>query len=144
MSDVYIYHFITPAGPDGESRMSARPATLEAIKHRGTPIMDTQIVVDHSEVDPDGFLTATAANDSPALNDFSAQIASLNARAASRDGEAIANSNGADKYMLGLESRELRKQARNLNIERAELVASEASDRADAAAFAQVGGLASQ
>ena len=60
MSDVYIYHFITPAGPDGESRMSARPATLEAIKSRGTPLMDTQIVVDHSEVDPEGFLTANA------------------------------------------------------------------------------------
>ena len=75
--------------------MSARPATLEAIKSRGTPLMDTQIVVDHSEVDPDGFLTASAANDSPALNDFAAQIASLHARAASRDGEAIANTNGS-------------------------------------------------
>jgi hypothetical protein len=144
MSDVYIYHFITPAGPDGESRMSARPATLEAIKSRGTPIMDTQIVVDHSEVDADGFFTAGAANDSPALNDFAAQIASLHARAASRDGEAIANGNGAEQYMLGLESRELRKQARNLNIERTELVASEARDRADAAAFAEVGGCAAR
>jgi hypothetical protein len=144
MSDVYIYHFITPAGPDGESRMSARRATLEAIKSRGTPIMDTQVVVDHSEVDADGFLTATAANDSPALNDFAAQIASLNARAASRDGEAIANSNGADRYMLTLESRELRKQARNLNIERVELAASEARDRTDLGEFSQVRGLASQ
>jgi hypothetical protein len=144
MSDVYIYHFITPAGPDGESRMSARRATLEAIKSRGTPIMDTQVVVDHSEVDADGFLTATAANDSAALNDFAAQIASLNARAASRDGEAIANSNGADQYMLTLESRELRKQARNLNIERAELAASEARDRTDPGEFSQVRGLASQ
>ena len=142
MSDVYIYHFITPTGPDGESRMSARPATLEAIKSRGTPIMDTQLVVDHSEVDGDGFLMATAANDSPALNDFAAQIASLHARAASRDDEAIINTNGADQYMLGLESRELRKQARNLNIERTELVASEARDRAEEAAFQQVGGFA--
>ena len=144
MSDVYIYHFITPAGPDGESRMSARPATLEAIKSRGTPLMDTQIVVDHSEVDPEGFLTANAANDSPALNDFAAQIASLHARAASRDGEAIANTNGADQYMLSLESRELRKQARNLNIARAELVAGEARDRGDAAEFTQVRGQAAQ
>jgi hypothetical protein len=144
MSDVYIYHFITPAGPDGESRMSARPATLDAIKSRGTPIMESQTVVDHSEVDADGFLMATAANDSPALNDYAAQIASLHARAASRDGEAIANGNGADQYMLSLESRELRKQARILNIERAELAASEARNRPNAAEFTQIRGLATQ
>lgn len=142
MSDVYIYHFITPAGEDGESRMSARPATLEAIKSRGTPLMDTQIVVDHSEVGPDGFLIAGAANDSAALNEFAAQIASLHARAASRDDEAIANTNDAEQYMLSLESRELRKQARHLHIERSELLASEARDRADAAAFADVAGFA--
>jgi hypothetical protein len=144
MSDVYIYHFITPAGPDGESGMSKRPGTLEAIKGRGTPIMDTQLVVDHSEVDPDGFLMATAANDSPGLNDIAAQIASLHARAASRDGEASTNTNGAEQYMLSLESRELRKQARNLNIERTELAASEARDRGDATPFAEMAGFATR
>jgi hypothetical protein len=144
MSDVYIYHFITPSGPDGESRISTRPATLEAIKSRGTPVMDTQIVVDHSEIDADGFLMANAANNSAALNDFAAQIASLQARAASRDGEAIASADGAEQYMLGLESRELRKQARNLNLQRNELAADEARLRADSTEFSQVRGLAVQ
>jgi hypothetical protein len=114
MSDVYIYYFIGPQGPNGRNSLSARPATLEAIKGRGEPVMESQIVVDHTQLDAYGFLAAAAGSDSYAINDIVAQISSLEVRAASRDNEAIGTTDDAEKYMLSLESRELRKQARNL------------------------------
>ena len=90
--------------------LSPRPATLEAIKGRGEPVMASQIVVDHTELDEDGCLIATFDSNLHALSDLARQIASLEVRAASRDKEAIDSSNGVDKYMLSLESRELRKE----------------------------------
>ncbi len=118
MSDVYIYYFI--ASNDEQTAMvSARPATLEAIKTRGTPIMHTQLVVDHSQIDAEGFLLA-AANDSCLFDNVAAEIRSLEARAASRDTEANASTDGIEQYMLRLESRELRKQARSLKSRRTE------------------------
>jgi hypothetical protein len=75
-------------------------------------IMESQLVVDRSELDENGFLITGA------VNDLSFQIGSLERRAASRDGEASKlndGDEGRDKYMLSLESRELRNQARKLN-----------------------------
>jgi hypothetical protein len=125
MSDVYIYYFTESTGRYGENALSARPATLDAIKSRGEPVMASQIVVDHSELDADGCLVATFDSGLHVLSDLARQIASLEVRAASRDREAIDSSNGEDKYMLRLESRELRKEARKLKSPRAELVADE-------------------
>jgi len=136
MCDAYVYYFIAPNGPDGEKLLSVRPATLEAIKGRGEPVMESQIVVDHTELDGDGFLVAAVRNDSHEINDIAAQIWSLEVRAASRDNEALQSTDGIEKYMLSLESRELRKQARTLKSRRAEMTG-ELSSRKETKDFVQ-------
>jgi hypothetical protein len=143
MCDVYIYYFNTSNGPHGENMLSTRPATLEAIKGRGEPVLESQIVVDHTELNGDGFLAATVGDDSNTTYDIAAQICSLELRAASRDTEALASADGIEQYMLGLESRELRKQARNLKSRRAESIAGKSSYCTDTKDFVQFeGGLA--
>jgi hypothetical protein len=112
----------------GENTLSKRPATLEAIKGEGEPIMESQIVVDDSELDGHGYFIARVGRGSCAVNDLSAQIWSLEVRAASRDLEASRlndGTEGKDKYMLSLESRELRDQARMSRRRRSELLADE-------------------
>lgn len=137
MCDVYIYYFKTSNGPNGKKTLSKRPATLDAIKGRGEPVMESQIVVDHTELDADGFLPAAIGNDSNAIDDIAAQIWSLEVRAASRDNAALASADRIEQYMLSLESRELRKQARNLKSRRAEMKDGELSYRTDSNDFAQ-------
>jgi hypothetical protein len=114
MTDVYIYHFFVPNDSDNGAVLSRRPATLEAIKGRGVVLMDTQLVVDHTELDQEGFLVSRACTESIAADQIAAQLSSLEARASSRDTEANASDDGVEQYMLRLESRELRKQAINL------------------------------
>ena len=114
MSDVYIYHFIPMNGEEREKPFSTRRGTLAAIKGRGEPVMETQIVVDHTELDQEGFLAARDGNDSNELDGVASEICSLEKRAASRDTAALASTDGIERYMLSLESSELRKQARAL------------------------------
>jgi hypothetical protein len=114
VADVYLYYYTTRDSPSGEGIRSVRPATLAAIKSRGEPVMESQIVVDHTELDADGFLGASASIDSYSMNDTAAEIWSLGIRAASRDSEANDSADDIEKYMLSLESRELRKQAQSL------------------------------
>jgi hypothetical protein len=140
MCDAYLYYFIAPNGPNGRNILSMRPATLEAIKGRGEPVMESQIVVDHTELDEEGYLTAAFGGDSREMNDITAQIRSLELRAASRDSEAIASADGIEQYMLSLESRELRKQARLLKSQRTELMAGELGFRPDAKDLIHFGG----
>jgi hypothetical protein len=125
MSDAYVYYFKGPENAAGENMLSQRPATLETISGKGEPMMETQIVVDDTELDGGGFFNAHGGDDSFAVNDLSAQIWSLEARAAARDVEALSLNDatqGKDKYMLSLESRELRGQARKLKIRRSDLM----------------------
>ncbi len=129
MSDVYVYYFMRTDGAGG-AKLSMQAATLEAIKGKGEAIMESQTVVDHTELDGNGFLLARDGSGSYAVNDLSAQIRSIELRAVSRDSEALAldeGTDGKDKYMLSLESRELRGQAKRLKLERADLVAEEVS-----------------
>jgi hypothetical protein len=117
MSDKYVYYFKEPPGSAGENTLSTRRATLEAIRGIGEPIMESQIVVDHTELDSNGFVSPQSGSDPSAANDLIAQIGSLELRALSRDSEALYlddGDDGKDKYMLSMESRELRKQARVL------------------------------
>jgi hypothetical protein len=145
MCDVYIYFFKTSNGADGKNVLSTRPATLQAIKVRGEPVMESQIVVDHTELDADGFLITTAGNGSHAIDDIEAQICSLEVRAASRDNEALASADGVAQYMLSLESRELRKQARILMSRHTEITAGELRRGTDTTDFVQfVAGLATE
>jgi hypothetical protein len=140
MSDVYLYYFVMSNSPDGDNMLSTRPATLQTIMDRGgEPVMESQVVVDRTELDADGFLAAAIACDSHEVHDIAAQIWSLEVRAASRDNEGIASTDEIEKYMLSLESRELRKQAQFLKIRRAELTAGELGFRTDARDFIHFG-----
>jgi hypothetical protein len=68
-----------------------------------------------------------------AVNDFSAQIWSLEARAASRDIEAMNLDERTEenaRYALSVESRELRAQARKLKNRRTDVVESPQSEDA--------------
>ena len=74
MSDAYVYYFMGWEDATGENTPSKRPATLDAIKGKGEPIMESQIVVDDSELDGSGYFNARVGRDSYAVNDLSAQI----------------------------------------------------------------------
>jgi hypothetical protein len=105
--------------------------------------MESQIVVDHTEVDGNGFLIGGVGNESHPMDELWAQIRSLERRAHSRDNEALKldeATEGDNKYMLSLESRELRKQAERLRKQRADAMAGELGNQSDARIFAQFGG----
>jgi hypothetical protein len=125
MTDMYVYRFVGSEGSDdGKDAVSTRAATLEAIKGRGEPLMESQLVVDHRELDADGFLLRFGIS-THAIDNLWSEIRSLNLRAESRDTEALKLSESTDgqrKYMLQLESRELRGQARRLKAQRIELL----------------------
>lgn len=145
MADVYVYRFTGWEGltPDAKKRR----ATLETIREIGDPIMESQIVVDEAELDSHGFFCGSVANDPDPTEDLANEISSLNLRADARDCEALKldeASGGAQKYMLQLESRELRKQAHKLQRQQnqqrqSELAAAESGDRSDMLDFAQLG-----
>jgi hypothetical protein len=128
MCDVYVYYFMGPENAAGKNTLSKWPATLDAIRGKGEAVMESQIVVDDTELDGNGYFIARVGYDSYAVNDLSAQIWSLEVRAASRDIEASRlndTTEGKEKYMLQLESRELRSQARILKSRRSEQLADE-------------------
>jgi len=120
VTDQYIYYFTVRDDATGESRLSSGPATLEAIVGQGEAVMESQLVVDHTELDENGFFIAGIDGDSSGAGNISAQIRSIKLRAASRDSQALKMNDlaeGKDKYMLTLERRELRVQARRLEEE---------------------------
>jgi hypothetical protein len=118
MTDVSVYYFMRRgSGPDGKEMLSERRATLETIKDRGKAVMQSQRVVDHTEVDGNGFLIGGAGDESHP--ELWSQIRSLEARAKSRDREALKIVEGAEsgrRQMLQGESLALRNQARILKI----------------------------
>ena len=136
MTDVYVYYFIRCRGTN-ERILSNRRATLESIKGKGEAVMESQIVVDHTEVDGNGFLIGGVGSESHPIDELWAQIRSLARRAISRDSEALALNDGeADRiYSLRLESRELRKQAQRLKQQRADSLAGELGSQSDAQDF---------
>jgi hypothetical protein len=99
--------------------------------------MESQMVVDASELDAEGFLTAAVGDGSNVLNDITARIWSLEVRAAARDKAASGTEDGIANYMLGLESRELRRQVENLKRRRAEIMAGGLCQRSDVTEFIQ-------
>jgi hypothetical protein len=146
MADVYVYRFTGwegPTLPDGKRQR----ATLETIREIGDPIMESQIVVDDAELDAKGFFRGSVANDSDPTEDLTSEINSLNLRAEARDSEALnldEATSGAQKYMLRLESRELRKQALKLQRQhkqqrQSELAAVESDDHSEMLICAQLG-----
>jgi len=69
VSDVHIYYFMVWDRVTGGNMLFARPATLEAIMGRGEPVLESQIVVDHTDLDVDGFLIIDGGDDSHAFSD---------------------------------------------------------------------------
>jgi hypothetical protein len=135
MADAYVYFFTALHRSSGKIVRSTRLATLAAIKSRGKPIMDTQTTVDESELDAAGFLVGRSVGGSVLGDDMQGEIRSLNLRATSRDREALKlneSTDGAPKYLLRVESRELRKQAGQMLQVRRDILATE-SNEADAA-----------
>jgi hypothetical protein len=142
MSDVYVYYFMRNLGPVGEKVLSKRRATLETIKGRGEAVMESQIVVDHTEVDGNGFLIGGVGNESHPVDELWAEIRSLERRANSRDSEALTLSESGDGkhiYLLRLESRELRNQAQRLRKQRVDVMTGALGNRSDAQDFLAFG-----
>jgi hypothetical protein len=142
VTDVYVYYFMRCRGPAGENILSKRRATLETIKGKGEAVMESQIVVDHTEVDDNGFLIGGIGNESHPMDELWAQIRSLERRAKSRDSEALTlNESGQDQHihLLHLQSRELRNQAQMLKKQRADAMAGELGNRRDARDFLPFG-----
>jgi hypothetical protein len=135
MADAYVYFFAVLDRSSGRFVRSTRMATLVAIKTRGKPLMDTQTTVDESELDSAGFLVGRSVGGSVLGDDLRGEIRSLNLRATSRDRQALKlneSTDAAPKYLLRVESRELRKQAGQMQRERRDMLAAESND-ADAA-----------
>jgi hypothetical protein len=123
VSGTYVYYFIIWDSFAGENTLSKRPATLEAIEGNGAPVMQSRILVDNTELDEHGFLVDRDGNNSYAVKELAARIWSLEVRAAARDIGAM-DLTGNEKLILGLESRELRDEARKLRKRCGELLAS--------------------
>ncbi len=143
MGDVYVYHFHTLEADGISSSRSTVAATLSAIEKIGLPIMESQIVVDSSEVTPDGFLVPAVDYGSTKITRLSARIRSLELRADARDLQAQSMNpsiEGATIYMLSLESRHLRQQAQTLAIQRAAILAGGSGQLSVAAAFPHFAG----
>jgi hypothetical protein len=101
---------------------------LAAIEKMGRPIMESQIVVDASEVSAEGLLGAAIACGSSKITRLSASIKSLELRAEARNLQAIsmnANSDGAAIYIMSLEISHLRQEAKKLAIQLAEALEEE-------------------
>src|SRR6202011_1370749 len=74
VTDMYVYYFMHR--PAGEEILSERRATLEAIKGNGEAVMESQIVVDHTEVDGNGFLIGGIDTESHPMDELWPQIRS--------------------------------------------------------------------
>jgi hypothetical protein len=120
MTDVFVYYFMRTSVPGGEQSLSNRRATLETIQGKGEAVMQSQQIVDHSELDANGFVIGNPSNESHSVDELWPQIRSLELRAKSRDAEALRIAGGTDsagRQKLQLESVELRNQAGMLKLQ---------------------------
>jgi hypothetical protein len=128
MADTYVYYFKIPSQRTGQSVLSQRRATLQAIKRsRGEPVLESRLEVDLAEVDSSGFLVRSVGGSHP-TDQLWGEIRSLHLRAASRDREALEldeYSEAPRKQMLNLESCELRREAARLQKKRSDARAAE-------------------
>jgi hypothetical protein len=117
VADVSVYYFVRRSVTDGKESLSKRRATLEAIKDQGEAVMQSQRVVDHTELDGNGFLIGGGGDESQPVDALWAIIRSLESRARSREDGALKIAGGADndrKTVLLRESREFRNEAQAL------------------------------
>jgi hypothetical protein len=117
MPDALVYFFLMRDRSSGWLVRSKRPATLEAIKSRGEPLLESEMAVDDSEVDASGFLVGRSVGGEDPTDELWGEIRSLRLRARSRERETEQLNDGADrerKLILDAESRELRNRADRL------------------------------
>ncbi len=142
MADTYVYCFIIVNQRTGQSVLSQRRATLEAIKRScGEPVLESQMEVDLSEIDSGGFLVRSVGGSHP-TDQLWGEIRSLYLRAASRDQEALQldeHTDGPRKQTLILESRELRREAASLQKKRSDTLAAESGHPGQAAEIERYG-----
>jgi hypothetical protein len=139
MADVYVYQFTQRDRNTGLKSVSARWATREAIKGIGEPITGSQFIVDHTELNVDGFLVRFG-DASREIDDLWAQIRSLKLRAQSRNTEALQLNESKDdnrKRLLLLEAQKLRECAQNLTNMRTKLISDRFGGATEPVAFAQ-------
>jgi hypothetical protein len=117
MPDAFVYFFLVRDRSSGRLARSKRRATLEAIKSRGEPLLESEMAVDDSEVDASGFLVGRSVGGEDPTDELWGEIRSLRLRAGSRERETEHLNDGADdarKLILDAESRELRNRADRL------------------------------
>jgi hypothetical protein len=78
--------------------------------------MESQLIVDHTEVDANGYLTGRASEDSHPSHELWAHARSLESRATSRDSEALkfGDADVDRQNALRAESCKLREEAREI------------------------------
>jgi hypothetical protein len=119
MTDVAVYYFMRSSVPAGEEALSKRRATLETIQGKGEAVMQSLHIVDHTELDANGFVIGGASNESQSPDELWPRIRSFELRAKSRDEEALTIAEGTEsdrKQALQSESLELKNQAQILRI----------------------------
>ena len=117
MPDAFVYYFLVRDRATGKLAGSKRRATLEAIKGKGEPLLESEMAVDASEVDAAGFLVSRSVGGADASDELWGEIRSLRLRADSREREAKQLSDRSDRerrLILCAESRELRGRAERL------------------------------
>lgn len=117
MPDAFVYHFLIRDRSTGRLVSSKRRATLEAIKSKGEPLIESRMAVDASEIDADGFLVSRSVSGSDPTDELWGEIRSLRLRAGSREREARQLSESTEReqrLILCAESRELRHRADRL------------------------------
>jgi hypothetical protein len=117
MPDAFVYYFLMHDRSSGRPVSSRRRATLEAIRSRGEPLLESEMAVDDSEVDASGFLVGRSAGGEDPTDELWGEIRSLRLRAGSRERQTEQLNDGADrerKLILDAESRELRNRADRL------------------------------
>jgi len=116
MPDAFVYHFLIRDRATGRLVSSKRRATLEAIKSKGEPVLESRMAVDDSEVDALGFLVRSVGGADP-TGELWGEIRSLRLRADSREREAKPLNDSTDrerKLILCAQSQELRNRADRL------------------------------
>jgi hypothetical protein len=117
MPDAFVYYFLIRGRSTGRLVSSKRRATLEAIKGKGEPLLESQMAVDDSEVDAMGFLIGRSVGSADPADELWGEIRSLRLRADAREREAAQLSDSSDrerKLILRAESRELRNRSDRL------------------------------
>lgn len=117
MPDAFVYYFLIRDRSTGKLVSSKRRATLGAITGLGEPLLESQMAVDHSEVDAMGFLVTRSVDGADPTGEVWGEIRSLRLRADSREREAQQLIDGMSrerKLILCAECRELRNRADRL------------------------------